>query len=95
MKRAEDVVQLDFRKAFNTVFYSPFLDKLPGYRLDGWSAKWVGNCLTGCTQKVVMNGCYSGWQPVTNVVPQGSILSPKLFSIFINGLDNGTESHLT
>ncbi|KAK4815622.1 hypothetical protein QYF61_004837 [Mycteria americana] len=53
--RAVDVVYLDFSKTFDTVSHSLFLDKLARYRLDGWSVRWVGNWLTGCTQRLVIN----------------------------------------
>ncbi|KAK4826207.1 hypothetical protein QYF61_006151 [Mycteria americana] len=48
---------------------SLLLNKLARYRLDGWSPRWVGNWLTGCTQRVVIKVFYSGWQPVTSGVP--------------------------
>lgn len=48
--RAIEVVYLVFSKTFNTVSHSLHLDKLRRYILDGWTAMWVGNCLTGHTQ---------------------------------------------
>lgn len=55
----------------------------------------VGNWLTDHTQKVVINVFYSGWQPITSVVPEGLILGPMLSHVFINYTGDGTESTFT
>lgn len=89
-----DVVYFDFRKAFDTVPHRRLLSKLRGYGITGNTLEWIEHFLIGRRQRVQVKGKPSRWHQVKSGIPQGSVLGPTLFVIYINDLPDTVLSLL-
>ena len=87
-----DIIYTDFKKAFDSVPHRRLLLKTSSYGIRGKMLKWLTSFLSNRKQRVVLNGTPSEWSDVISGVPQGTILGPILFLLYVNDIPERIQS---
>lgn len=93
-----DVIYTDLEKAFDKVCHKLLIHKLKSYNLNSQVVEWITSFLSNRKQRIRLNNSFSDWKQVISGIPQGSILGPLLFIIYVNDIQEtcilGSELYL-
>lgn len=89
-----DVMYMDYAKAFDSVPHERLLKKVQAYGIRGRVFRWIEGFLKNRKQRVAVNAHYSSWQHVKSGIPQGSVLGPILFILYVNDLPEQLNNNI-
>ena len=89
-----DILIIDFSKAFDKVPHRRLLSKLQFYGIQGKTLAWIESWLINRSQSVIVDGVCSSSVAVMSAVPQGTVLGPLMFLLFVNDMQDDLQCSL-